>query len=101
MIAPIAAYTTTHITPAEAPMGAAKGGPVGADFATKLGDALGGVEDAQKAADRTLELLGSGADVDLHGAMIALEKADISLRAMVSVRDRAIAAYEQLANMQL
>ncbi|HHO53588.1 MAG TPA: flagellar hook-basal body complex protein FliE, partial [Deltaproteobacteria bacterium] len=33
--------------------------------------------------------------------MIELEKADIALRTMVSVRDKFIAAYEQVMNMSV
>ena len=45
-----------------------------------------------------LKDLAAGKNVDLHGTMISLEKADISLRTMVSVRDKLISAYEQIMN---
>jgi len=71
----------------------------GASFADTLTAGLEGVEGAQSSAESALDLLASGEQVDLHGTMIELEKADIALRTMVSVRDKVIAAYEQVMNM--
>lgn len=64
-------------------------------------DAVEGVNQDQLKADDALASFAAGENVDLHGTFIALEKADISLRAMVSVRDRALAAYEQIMNMSI
>jgi flagellar hook-basal body complex protein FliE len=72
---------------------------IGTDFSTTLAQGLQSVEGAQSSAHSALELLASGQQVDLHGTMIELEKADIALRTMVSVRDKVIAAYEQVMNM--
>jgi len=57
------------------------------------------VDQQQQAADGSLSALASGESVDLHGTFIELEKADITLRAMVSVRDKVLRAYEQIMNM--
>ena len=35
-----------------------------------------------------LERLASGEDVDIHGTMIALQEADVTLRFAVSIRDK-------------
>lgn len=59
------------------------------------------VDAEQATATSALSDLASGRNVDLHGTFTALEKADISLRAMVSVRNRVVAAYEQVMNMAL
>jgi flagellar hook-basal body complex protein FliE len=69
-------------------------------FESILG-AVEGVNGDQLKADDALASFAAGENVDLHGTFIALEKADISLRAMVSVRDRALAAYEQIMNMSI
>ena len=70
-------------------------------FSDKLSNAVSGVETLQDGANEALEQLASGENVDLHGTMIALEKADIALRMSVSVRDKLIGAYEQIMNMAL
>ena len=45
--------------------------------------------------------MASGEDVDIHGTMIALQEADISLRAMTSDRDKVIDAYKDIMNMAI
>ncbi len=79
--------------------GAAKGPDGGEGFGDQLQSAVGSVETQHQAADDALKLLATGEEVDLHGAMIELEKADVALRTMVSVRNRVIGAYEQIMNM--
>lgn len=72
-----------------------------AAFAEKLQQAIGSVDHQVTAADHALFGLASGTEVDIHGAMIALEEAEIGLKAMVSVRDKVMAAYEQLLNLAI
>ncbi len=73
----------------------------GDEFAARLEHAVQGVSHQVNAADVRLSRVASGEDADLHGTMIALQEADISLRLMVSVRDEAIQAYEKIMNMQV
>jgi len=73
----------------------------GGGFADKLNDAIEGVSDAQNYADDRLSALASGDDVDLHGTMIAMEEAHITLRTMVTARDKVVEAYQQVMNMQI
>ena len=70
-------------------------------FSEKLGQAIDRVSDQQIAGDDKLAQLASGQDVDLHATMIALEEADITLRTMVTVRDKVISAYQELMNMAI
>lgn len=70
-------------------------------FGQMVAGALDGVEQTQKSAAGMLEALATGEEIDLHGTMIELEKADISLRAMASIRTRAIGAYEAVMNMAI
>jgi flagellar hook-basal body complex protein FliE len=79
------------------------GAPAGSDraFAAQLDRAVGAVDTTVTDADQALFNLASGTEVDLHGAMIALEEAEIALRAMVSVRDKVISAYESLLNLAI
>jgi flagellar hook-basal body complex protein FliE len=43
-------------------------------------------------------LSGNGADV--HSALIAVEKADLSFQLMMQVRNKIVAAYQQVSQMQ-
>jgi len=76
-------------------------GPGGTGFSDKLSSAIDRVSDQQLAADDKLAQLASGQDVDLHGTMIALEEADITLRTMVTVRDKVVSAYQEIMNMAI
>jgi flagellar hook-basal body complex protein FliE len=75
--------------------------PAAPGFAQTLGQAVERVNEAQLDARDSLRGLATGENVDLHGSMIALEEAEIALRAMTSVRDRLIGAYEQVMNMAI
>jgi flagellar hook-basal body complex protein FliE len=72
-----------------------------AGFGQRLSAAAERVEQQEVAADSALELLASGQAVDIPSTMIELEKADIALRTLVSVRDRLVSAYEQVMNMAI
>mgnify|MGYP001416924184 CR=1 FL=1 len=76
-------------------------GSGGSGFADKLTDAIDGVSDKQLHADDKLSKLATGEDIDLHGTMIALEEADITLRTMVAVRDKVVNAYQEIMNMSI
>lgn len=43
-------------------------------------------------------LEGNGADV--HSALIAVEKADLSFQLMMQVRNKIVSAYEEISRMQ-
>jgi flagellar hook-basal body complex protein FliE len=75
--------------------------PAKGDFGASLESAISKVDNMQQGADASLKSLASGQNVDLHGTMIELEKADIALRAMVSVRNKLVNAYEQVMNMAI
>ncbi len=70
-------------------------------FAAKLADAADTVSAAQHGADQMVAGVASGKDTDLHAMMIALEEADIAMRTLVSVRDKAVESYQQLMNMAI
>ncbi|MFT7521985.1 MAG: flagellar hook-basal body complex protein FliE [Kiritimatiellia bacterium] len=70
-------------------------------FAQTLQKAVESVNTTQMDARGALDGMSSGENVDLHGTMIALEKAEISLRLMASVRDKLVGAYEQVMNMAI
>ncbi|MEE2751797.1 MAG: flagellar hook-basal body complex protein FliE [Myxococcota bacterium] len=71
------------------------------DFGDRLDKAIGKVNTAQQDSDELLSQLASGENVDLHNTMISLQKADITMRTLVSVRDKVVGAYEQIMNMAI
>jgi len=52
-------------------------------------------------ADEAIKKMASGEDVDLHGTMIAIEKAGIATRLTIQVRNKALEAYKEIMNMQV
>ena len=73
----------------------------GQSFADTLQSAMDSVNESLVQADDKLAELAAGQTPDIHGTMIALQEADITLRTMVSVRDKVVDAYQQIMNMQI
>ena len=88
------------------PSGLSAGAPGQADagseggFTQALGDALGRVDSLQGEADQKVTDLLEGRGVDVHSALIAVEKADISFQLMMQVRNKMVAAYQEISRMQ-
>jgi flagellar hook-basal body complex protein FliE len=101
------AYTIPNVTsaPAAAPgapsaVSAAGAGSDGSDFMSTLDGVMNQVSDASSdAATKVRELL-QGNGQDLHTAMIAVEKADLSFQLMMQVRNKIIQAYQTISQMQ-
>jgi flagellar hook-basal body complex protein FliE len=74
------------------------GGP---SFSDTLKNAISSVDGLQKDADLKMQQLATGQNNNIHETMIAAEKADIALRLMVQVRNKIIAAYEEIMRMQV
>ena len=72
----------------------------GGKFANFLKDCIDGADKLQKEADKTAAELASGTVENVHQAMIAMEKADVSFKLMVEARNRMVKAYEEIMKMQ-
>lgn len=57
------------------------------------------VEESQELADQKVEDVANGYDNDLHGTMIAVERASVQLRLLMNVRDRVVEAYREVMRM--
>ena len=71
------------------------------DFGTVLKRSLAEVNRLQGEADAAVESLVTGKGVTLHETMIALEKADLSFRLMMQVRNKIVDAYREIVSMQV
>jgi flagellar hook-basal body complex protein FliE len=65
-----------------------------------LKEALGQVEGLQAEADQQVAALIEGNGQDVHSAMIAVERADLSFQLMMQVRNKIVSAYQEIARMQ-
>ena len=89
---------------AGAPIGIEKGAEATPklDFASALKSSLEQVSGAQSAAQKLGERFALGDDnVSLSETMIAMQKANISFQATVQVRNKLVAAYHDIMNMQI
>lgn len=59
------------------------------------------VNNEQLNADKKIADLISGKSKDIPGTMVAMEKADVSLRLFMAVRNKAVSAYEEMMRMQV
>lgn len=73
----------------------------GSDFFSILQSTLGEVNEKQKTADTALGQIATGQVKDLHQAAIAIDKAEISMKVMLEVRNKAINAYKELLKTQI
>lgn len=80
--------------------GATKPAGVGADFAAKLSELVRGADADQKIAEhQAAELAADRGDV--VETMVALSKADLSLRTVSEVRNRALEAFHEIMRLQV
>lgn len=88
-------------TEAKAPAGVVPGDKAeGKSFMKLLTESLQEANQTQADSDETVARFLSGKG-GLHETMIALEKADVSLRLVVQVRNKAVEAYREIMRMQV
>ncbi len=71
------------------------------NFSDILKGALNSVNNAQSEADEAVKQVLSGESNDIHDTMIALQKADVSLKMMLEVRNKILEAYQEVMRTQL
>lgn len=71
----------------------------GSQFGDALMKSISEINQAQLSADSAAEQVAAGDTKNLHEAMIKLEEADISMRLMVQVRNKAFEAYQEIMRL--
>jgi flagellar hook-basal body complex protein FliE len=71
-----------------------------APFADLMTDTVEQVNDLENQAHTAVTGLISGTGVDVHQAMIAAQKADMAFELALSVRNKAVQAYQSVIGMQ-
>ena len=85
---------------------AGAGGPKGiastgsAPFADLMKDSITTVDGLQEDAQKAISGLITGTGVDVHQAMVATQKASMGFELALAVRNKAVAAYQQVMGMQ-
>ncbi len=97
------AIAPLRILPALPELSPARGGggaaPAGS-FSETLRDAITEVDHTQAQAEGVVRGVLEGTGADVHKAVIAVEKADLSFQLMLQVRNKIIAAYQEVERLQ-
>jgi len=83
------------------PRPADDGAPSGAAFAEALQGALRDVSAQQMRSDALKKRLDTDPNLALQDVVIEMSKAGLSFQMMVQVRERLVAAYREVMNMQI
>ena len=70
-------------------------------FASHLKDAIGEMNEIQVEKEEAVADLATGQVKDLHQAALAIGKAELNMKFMLEVRNKALSAYKELGRTQL
>jgi flagellar hook-basal body complex protein FliE len=69
-------------------------------FGQWLNRSLDSINQLQQDAGEAARNLATGKTKDIHGTMIAMQKADIATNLMIEVRNKLLSAYDEIKRMQ-
>lgn len=75
--------------------------PQAPSFDQLLKDSLQAVDRLKKEADQAIQQLTVDGSGSIHNTMIAVEKADLSFRLMMQIRNKIIEAYQEVMRTQV
>lgn len=75
--------------------------PGGGEFRSAFADAVAKVESFQNNSQASIERFLSGEGEELHHVAIATQQADLSFQLFMQVRNKIVAAYQQVMQMQV
>ena len=97
---PISNVHVPMILPGQSPAGVEP--PKGsASFKDFLLESMQEVNSMQQDADRAVEKLVTGGDVNPAEVLTAVQKADLAFRLMIQVRNKMVQAYEEVKNIRV
>jgi flagellar hook-basal body complex protein FliE len=80
---------------------AAAEGDTQGTFKNLMLDSIDQVNDMQFAANRAVEQLSTGGDVNTAEVFTAIQKADMSFRMMMQIRNKMVDAYQEIQNIRI
>jgi flagellar hook-basal body complex protein FliE len=86
--------------PTAMPTSATRAGAVTPPFSSLLTSAMANMQSLEDQASTAVQGLMNGSGVDVHQAMIATQKSDMAFEMALAVRNKAVAAYQQVMQMQ-
>ena len=73
----------------------------GGDFSKMLENSISEVNGLQENAQKAMSDMATGEVKDLHQAAIAIDKAELSMKMMLEVRNKALSAYKEISRTQI
>ena len=70
-------------------------------FGAMLKDAISTVNDLQQRSDLEIQKIMTGESDELHTAVVAMQRADISFQMMMQVRNKIVQAYQEVLRMPI
>jgi len=70
-------------------------------FGGILKDQMANINNLQNEANQAQQTYATGGDIELHNVMLAAEKADLSLQLAMQVRNKVVAAYQEITHMTI
>jgi flagellar hook-basal body complex protein FliE len=98
---PITNITTSPLLQPGHTAGAAAPAETGQSFKDFLVQSIQDVNSMQAAADKAVEKLATGGDVNPAEVLTAVQKADIAFQMMVQVRNKLVDAFTEIKNLQI
>jgi flagellar hook-basal body complex protein FliE len=95
-ISPISAVPLPDIRTPDA--GSASGG---GEFQALLANAIGGVEQLRANANQTVERFLAGEGEEVHTVALATQRAELAFETFLQVRNKVVAAYQAVMQMQV
>ncbi len=93
--------SSLRILPADMPSAASEFPGAGSGgFGETLRSAMAEMGNLQSQADTKVGSVLEGNGGDVHSALIAVEKADLSFQLMMQVRNKIVSAYQEISRMQ-
>ena len=71
------------------------------DFLSILKETVADLNKSQKKADEASASIATGTVKDLHQAAITIDKAEINMKMMLEIRNKALSAYKELLRTQV
>ncbi len=99
MSVPISGLPQPQIDIANPRSGAPAPAATDSSFLDSLHSAVNQVQQLQSEADTQVASMLSGNGQDVHSAMIAVEKANLTFELLVQVRNKIVSAYQEVSKM--
>lgn len=90
--------TPPVVTPAVAP---AKAPGAAGEFASMLSDAVGRMDQSNKASQDTVDRFLSGENEEIHDMVLATQRTELQFELFLQVRNKMVQAYQEVMRMQM